>query len=44
MIVGSSLTYDAGRAGFFLFPADPSSNNERIYVLTAAVRKVEKLR
>jgi hypothetical protein len=44
LIVGSSLTYDAARDGFFLFPADPSSNNERIYVLTAAVRKVEKLR
>ena len=43
LIVGSSLTYDAARDGFFLFPADASSNNERIFVVTAAVRKVEKL-
>ena len=43
IIVGSSLTYDGARDGFFLFPADPSSNNERIYVLSSAVRKVDKI-
>jgi hypothetical protein len=42
-LVGATLTYDATREGFFLFPADPKSNNERIYVLAKAVAKVETI-
>jgi hypothetical protein len=42
-LVGSSLTYDAAREGFFLFPADPSSNNERVYVVMLAVASVERV-
>jgi hypothetical protein len=40
---GFSLTYDPGAIGFFLFPADPASNNERIFVVNSAVREVRKL-
>jgi hypothetical protein len=29
------------RNGFFVFPADPRSNNERIYVIRTAVREVK---
>jgi hypothetical protein len=42
-LVGTSLTYDASRDGFFLFPADPLSNNERVYVIARAVSNVERL-
>jgi len=42
-LVGASLTYDAAREGFFLFPADPRSNNERIYVLMSAVVAVDRM-
>jgi hypothetical protein len=41
--VGTSLTYDATRPGFFLFPADPQSNNERVFVVRAATTKVVPL-
>lgn len=42
-LVGASLTYDAAREGFFLFPADPRSNNERIYVVMSAVASVDRV-
>ena len=42
-LVGTSLTYDAAREGFFLFPADPRSNNERIYVVMSAVVTVDRM-
>ena len=40
VLVGSSTAYDAGRPGFFMTPADPKSNNDRIYVVARAVRSV----
>jgi hypothetical protein len=40
VLVGSSTAYDAARSGFFLMPADPKSNNDRIYVVMKAVRSV----
>jgi small nuclear ribonucleoprotein (snRNP)-like protein len=42
-LVGTSLTYDASRPGFFLFPADPHSNNERVFVVRGATTKVVPL-
>ena len=42
-LIGASLTYDPAREGFFLFPADTRSNNERIYVVRRSVAKVERL-
>jgi hypothetical protein len=40
LICGYSLTYAPDRQGFIVFPADPGSNNERIYVQTAASAEV----
>jgi hypothetical protein len=38
---GYTLTYMPDRSGFFITPADPASNNLRIYVLTHAAREVK---
>jgi hypothetical protein len=43
LLVGSTLGYDPSRKGFFLFPADPESNNIRIYSITSTVKKVRHL-
>jgi hypothetical protein len=43
VLVGTTTGYDASRPGFFLFPADEKSNNERIFVVTAAVKTVRFL-
>ena len=43
VLVGTTMGYQPDRPGFFLVPADPGSNNERCYVVSAAVRKVELL-
>lgn len=42
-LVGYSHGYAQNRPGFFVFPADPDSNNDRIYVITAATAKVSFL-
>lgn len=42
-LLGTSLTYDATRPGFFLFPADPLSNNERVFVVRGATIRVVPL-
>lgn len=39
-LVGSTTAYDGARPGFFMTPADPQSNNDRIYVVARAVRAV----
>ena len=40
VLVGSTQGYQADRPGFFLVPADPQSNNDRIYVVAGAVQTV----
>jgi hypothetical protein len=40
VLVGVTQGYQPGRPGFFLEPADPRSNNDRCYVVTAATRTV----
>ncbi len=40
VLVGTSTAYDAARPGFFMTPANPKSNNDRIYVVMKAVRSV----
>jgi hypothetical protein len=40
LICGFTLAYTPDRAGFFMLPADPGSNNMRIYVLMHAAREV----
>jgi hypothetical protein len=39
-IVGTTQGYQPNRPGFFIVPADPGSNNERCYVVTAATQEV----
>ncbi len=41
VIFGYTLSYSRERSGFFMTPADPGSNNLRIYVLTAATLEVK---
>lgn len=41
LLCGYSLTYSADREGFFMFPADPKSNNLRIYVLVGSTVEVK---
>lgn len=43
VLVGTTTGYQPGRPGFFLEPADPGSNQERCYVVTAATREVRFL-
>ena len=42
-VVGSTLGYDPNRQGFFLFPADPKTNNIRVFPMSAALKKVRYL-
>jgi hypothetical protein len=43
VLVGTTLGYDPKRPGFFLFPADPQSNNIRVFAAATAVKKVRYL-
>ena len=43
ILVGSTLGYDPKRPGFFVFPADPDSNNIRIFVVSSEVANVRRL-
>jgi hypothetical protein len=43
VMVGTTLGYDQNRPGFFLFPADPKSNNIRVFAVSTAVKKVRHL-
>jgi hypothetical protein len=43
VLVGSTLGRDLNRQGFFIFPADPKSNNIRVYVVSSFVEKVRYL-
>jgi hypothetical protein len=43
VLVGTTVGYAPQRLGFFLFPVDPESNNLRVFVISAAVRKVRFL-
>ena len=40
-IRGVSLGYSKAKKGFFVLPLDPRSNNERVYVIAAAVSEVK---
>ncbi len=42
-IDGTTEAYNPKRIGFFLFPADPESNNIRIFILNKSVREVKFL-
>lgn len=40
VMVGTTTGYQRGRPGFFVVPADPSSNTERCYVVASATKEV----
>jgi hypothetical protein len=40
VVAGFTTGYARDKQGFFVVPADPRSNNARIYVVTAAVKSV----
>lgn len=42
-LVGTTFGYDPNRPGFFLHPVDSKSNNERIFAVSAAVKKIRYL-
>jgi hypothetical protein len=39
-LIGTTQGYQAGRPGFFVFPADMQSNMDRVFVFSAATRAV----
>jgi len=39
-LIGYTSGYSPTRAGFFVFPADPADNNDKVYVVTAATSAV----
>ncbi len=39
-MVGTTQGYQPGRPGFFLFPADPESNIDRCFVVSAATQEI----
>lgn len=43
-IFGYSLDYDPNRKGFYVLPADPQDNNEKIFVLTSSLVNIQFLR
>jgi len=40
-MIGSSVAYNPRNLGFFLQPADPTGNNERIFVINHNVKQVK---
>lgn len=43
VLVGSIAVYDPNKQGFFFYPADPQSNNLKIFVMLSAVSEVDFL-
>jgi hypothetical protein len=43
MLIGTSVAYNAKALGFFIQPADATTNNERIFVVNQNVRQVRIL-
>lgn len=41
LLCGYTLTFSPDRDGFFMFPADAASNNERIYAITASCAEIK---
>jgi hypothetical protein len=42
-MLGIAHQVDRKKPGFFLFPADPDSNNERVFAIFAALKEIEFL-
>jgi hypothetical protein len=43
MIAGYTMGYHPDRPGFFIVPAEPDSNNSRVFVINAAVKTIRNL-
>jgi len=43
VLTGTTQSYRPQRQGFFFVPADPASNNDRCYIVNAAVAQVKLL-
>lgn len=43
VLYGFTQGYSSTRPGFFLFPADPKTNNSKVFVMATSVQKVEVL-
>jgi hypothetical protein len=43
-IFGYSLDYDPGRRGFYVLPADPEDNNQKIFVLNSSLVNIQIFR
>jgi hypothetical protein len=41
LLCGYSLSYSPDRIGFFMFPADPGTNNLRVFVIKTATQDVK---
>jgi len=41
VMAGFTMGYASNKPGFFLIPADPKSNNDRVFVVKSAVTRVE---
>jgi hypothetical protein len=41
LLCGYTLTFTPDREGFFVFPSDPGSNNQRVYVITGAATEIK---
>jgi hypothetical protein len=41
LLCGYTTSWTPEREGFFMFPSDPGSNNERVYVLRAATAEIK---
>lgn len=41
LMCGYSLSYSPDRIGFFIFPADPGSNNSRVFVIKTATQEIK---
>ncbi len=40
LLIGTTQGYQQGRAAFFVTPADPKSNIDRCFVITAATKEI----
>jgi hypothetical protein len=43
VLVGSCTGFDLKRQGFFIYPADPKSNNLRVFVACSALKRARQL-
>jgi len=43
VLTGSCMSFDLKRQGFFTFPADPKSNNLRVFVVCSALKRIRQL-